>query len=182
MENAVGYEQRRRIRAQIRIVKKLISERKIPEKKVTKTSSSTKQSYQTITKKPSSRQVKEPESQISQEVALRNSYNKGTVTQTMKAQTGEAKYSQVETYDDRQVIKTKRFQSKTIISGEEKYATYKKSSPTFTQKELLDSDKVKGTDIITSSYGIGPTDENGLPLFGIRALRKAGREKVHGKE
>ncbi|XP_059222612.1 titin isoform X6 [Stomoxys calcitrans] len=27
-------------------------------------------------------------------------------------------------------------------------------------------------DCITSSYGIGPTDENGLPLFGIRALKK----------
>ncbi|XP_037936520.1 mucin-5AC isoform X8 [Teleopsis dalmanni] len=27
-------------------------------------------------------------------------------------------------------------------------------------------------DSITSSYGIGPTDENGLPLFGIKALRK----------
>ncbi|XP_058977639.1 titin isoform X6 [Musca domestica] len=26
-------------------------------------------------------------------------------------------------------------------------------------------------DCITSSYGIGPTDENGLPLFGIRALK-----------
>ncbi|XP_053678590.1 uncharacterized protein LOC128728965 [Anopheles nili] len=28
------------------------------------------------------------------------------------------------------------------------------------------------TDCITSSYGVGPTDENGLPLFGIRALKK----------
>ncbi|XP_011187850.2 mucin-2 isoform X3 [Zeugodacus cucurbitae] len=27
-------------------------------------------------------------------------------------------------------------------------------------------------DSITSSYGIGPTDENGLPLFGIKALKK----------
>ncbi|XP_058127687.1 mucin-19-like [Anopheles ziemanni] len=28
------------------------------------------------------------------------------------------------------------------------------------------------TDCITSSYGVGPMDENGLPLFGIRALKK----------
>lgn len=29
----------------------------------------------------------------------------------------------------------------------------------------------KPTDLITSSYGVGPTDENGTPLFGLRALR-----------
>lgn len=31
--------------------------------------------------------------------------------------------------------------------------------------------EAKPTDIITSSYGVGPTDENGTPLFGLRALR-----------
>lgn len=30
------------------------------------------------------------------------------------------------------------------------------------------------TDCITSSYGVGPTDSNGLPLFGLRALKKKG--------
>ncbi|XP_032594356.1 serine/arginine repetitive matrix protein 2 isoform X3 [Drosophila grimshawi] len=34
------------------------------------------------------------------------------------------------------------------------------------------SNKRREEDSITSSYGVGPTDENGLPLFGIRALRK----------
>lgn len=28
------------------------------------------------------------------------------------------------------------------------------------------------TDSITSSYGVGPTDENGRPLFGLKALRR----------
>ncbi|XP_050744713.1 uncharacterized protein LOC108023337 isoform X10 [Drosophila biarmipes] len=32
--------------------------------------------------------------------------------------------------------------------------------------------KQREEDSITSSYGVGPTDENGLPLFGIRALKK----------
>lgn len=31
--------------------------------------------------------------------------------------------------------------------------------------------KSESTDLIASSYGIGPTDENGAPLFGLRALR-----------
>jgi hypothetical protein len=28
------------------------------------------------------------------------------------------------------------------------------------------------TDSVTSSYGVGPTDENGCPLFGLSALRR----------
>ncbi|CAH0564491.1 unnamed protein product [Brassicogethes aeneus] len=42
---------------------------------------------------------------------------------------------------------------------------------------------IKPTDIITSSYGVGPTDENGTPLFGLRALRaqnKTEKTKVQG--
>ncbi|KAJ8931314.1 hypothetical protein NQ314_015785 [Rhamnusium bicolor] len=31
--------------------------------------------------------------------------------------------------------------------------------------------ETKPTDLITSSYGVGPTDENGTPLFGLKALR-----------
>ncbi|KAL3274697.1 hypothetical protein HHI36_016074 [Cryptolaemus montrouzieri] len=56
-----------------------------------------------------------------------------------------------------------------------KKQTTRSSSPT---KEV-----VKSTDIITSSYGVGPTDENGTPLFGLRALRaqkKAENTKVQG--
>lgn len=41
---------------------------------------------------------------------------------------------------------------------------------------------VKPTDIITSSYGVGPTDENGAPLFGLKALRAQNKtEKTKGK-
>ena len=29
-----------------------------------------------------------------------------------------------------------------------------------------------GAGQITSSYGVGPTDDSGVPLFGLRALRK----------
>lgn len=46
------------------------------------------------------------------------------------------------------------------------------SSSTTSKKERSSPVKeVKGTDLITSSYGVGPTDENGTPLFGLRALR-----------
>ncbi|VVC32142.1 Hypothetical protein CINCED_3A001922 [Cinara cedri] len=34
------------------------------------------------------------------------------------------------------------------------------------------------TDLITSSYGVGPTDDNGRPLFGLRALRKTNNNQA----
>lgn len=38
------------------------------------------------------------------------------------------------------------------------------------------------TDLITSSYGVGPTDDNGRPLFGLRALRKTNtNQQINGK-
>lgn len=48
------------------------------------------------------------------------------------------------------------------------------SSSTTTSSSSLSSSTTKRReeDSITSSYGVGPTDENGLPLFGIRALKK----------
>ncbi|XP_022178750.1 serine-rich adhesin for platelets-like isoform X2 [Myzus persicae] len=36
------------------------------------------------------------------------------------------------------------------------------------------------TDLITSSYGVGPTDDNGRPLFGLRALRKNNATQLVG--
>ncbi|TMW41671.1 hypothetical protein DOY81_013249, partial [Sarcophaga bullata] len=40
------------------------------------------------------------------------------------------------------------------------------------QKQITHKSSFVDDDCVTSSYGIGPTDENGLPLFGIRALKK----------
>ncbi|KAH8287566.1 hypothetical protein KR054_010286 [Drosophila jambulina] len=47
-------------------------------------------------------------------------------------------------------------------------STVTSSSTSSTNKR----NKPREEDSITSSYGVGPTDENGLPLFGIRALKK----------
>ncbi|XP_064536388.1 smoothelin isoform X7 [Drosophila montana] len=46
------------------------------------------------------------------------------------------------------------------------------SSSSTTTTNRSSSSKRREEDSITSSYGVGPTDENGLPLFGIRALKK----------
>ncbi|XP_066246265.1 serine/arginine repetitive matrix protein 2-like isoform X2 [Euwallacea similis] len=60
------------------------------------------------------------------------------------------------------------------------------STTTSTKKErvrISPTKEVKSTDLITSSYGVGPTDENGTPLFGLKALRaqnKSEKSKVQG--
>lgn len=64
-------------------------------------------------------------------------------------------------------------QKRTLIIQNKKKDTTRTSSP---KKDL------KPTDCITSSYGIGPMDENGLPLFGIKALRKATADNVEGRD
>ncbi|XP_043864797.1 mucin-5AC isoform X8 [Drosophila mojavensis] len=46
------------------------------------------------------------------------------------------------------------------------------TSSSTTTTSSSSSSKRREEDSITSSYGVGPTDENGLPLFGIRALKK----------
>lgn len=55
-------------------------------------------------------------------------------------------------------------------------STRKGTSSTVTTKKqtvtrISPSKERKPTDVITSSYGVGPTDENGSPLFGLKALR-----------
>uniref|UniRef100_A0A182QK15 Smoothelin domain-containing protein n=1 Tax=Anopheles farauti TaxID=69004 RepID=A0A182QK15_9DIPT len=57
-----------------------------------------------------------------------------------------------------------------VVSSSSSTATTTSSS-TYQQTKTASEPKTT-TDCITSSYGVGPTDENGLPLFGIRALKK----------
>lgn len=49
----------------------------------------------------------------------------------------------------------------------------KKSSATSSTQKMASTTRESrtDTDCVTSSYGVGPTDSNGLPLFGLRALK-----------
>ncbi|XP_068156997.1 serine-rich adhesin for platelets isoform X4 [Drosophila tropicalis] len=46
------------------------------------------------------------------------------------------------------------------------------SSSSTTSSSTTKKNNNREEDSITSSYGVGPTDENGLPVFGLRALKK----------
>ncbi|XP_016972849.1 mucin-5AC isoform X13 [Drosophila rhopaloa] len=63
--------------------------------------------------------------------------------------------------------------SSTTSSSGKITRTLTSSSTTTSSSSTTNSRNKQGEeDSITSSYGVGPTDENGLPLFGIRALKK----------
>lgn len=63
---------------------------------------------------------------------------------------------------------------KTSTNTTKVYSTKKVDDKNKTIKRSQSPSKAirKPTDVITSCYGVGPTDEDGKPLFGIKALRK----------
>lgn len=63
---------------------------------------------------------------------------------------------------------------KTSTNTTKVYTTKKVDDKNKTIKRSQSPSKAirKPTDVITSCYGVGPTDEDGKPLFGIKALRK----------
>ncbi|KAL5278595.1 SMTN family protein [Megaselia abdita] len=202
LKNAAGYEQRRRIRAQIRIVKKKIEDRKAsavsPNRKLKSVTSTT-----TTTSKKMSSNDKSPEG-----------FARTSTVTTIKKQTGDKGEEKTITStttkrltdSDMKALTTKKRNEATSISTTKKTTSdgpiwvrqnilrkaNTNDTPTRTFKttktEVGPSRTVKTTtttkttsgggqqkhtevDVITSSYGIGPTDDDGKPLFGIRALK-----------
>lgn len=85
--------------------------------------------------------------------------------------------------DDKPEWVTKRNLRK--VTDKSPYKT-KTTTTTTTKKESVRSfsPSKEKTDVITSSYGVGPLDENGSPLFGLKALRaqnKADSTSTKGK-
>ncbi|XP_062700468.1 uncharacterized protein LOC134284920 isoform X1 [Aedes albopictus] len=209
LESVTGYEQRRRIRAQIRLVKKSGEK---PTSAVTTTTTTT-----TTTTRTNSR-VREPspkrkdssptrtmtmrkgsqdtEARVTKTVEVEKKTEQAprsasptktkpltngkaatattTVTTTLKtSRFGERVVPQKEAKDDKPIWAT----SNILKKASETTRSFRTTSTTTTPKKTTTTmrevpKETKPTDCITSSYGVGPTDENGLPLFGIRALKK----------
>ncbi|XP_044759033.1 microtubule-associated protein futsch isoform X2 [Coccinella septempunctata] len=80
---------------------------------------------------------------------------------------------------------TQRNLKKTGTNEVVKKSSVSSSSSTIKRQNIKSTStkESESTDLIASSYGIGPTDENGAPLFGLRALRAQntnGTTKVQG--
>lgn len=206
----VGYEQRRRIRTQIRLVKKMIEtqskkENQILHKTIAKKTEQTKTSSRSSSKSPErygspsreeiiiintpddeSTQIESKEIVTTKEEYIRRERSVSPAGKTKKITTVEeirkignkpatkkVTTTTTEVNDGKPIWATKNILKK----ASENTRTTKPSSTskstvtskTRTQREQL---RTSEEDCITSSYGIGPTDEDGRPLFGIRALKK----------
>ncbi|XP_060522944.1 serine/arginine repetitive matrix protein 2 isoform X2 [Cylas formicarius] len=234
LEKVVGYDLRRKIRAQIRLVKKLISEGRlesyVAQRRIDQTEAITgrRGSSPAKTFKPSSPERKAvTEHQIEEETEYRSSYayserkSSTAYSRTVKKESspsptrnrsspskerasparGAAKSTTTKTAESKtftSLKKTTPAVKKTMEDQQPEWVKQRNLRKTVesvpigtrkvsgtTKKSSLRSSpakEVKPTDIITSSYGVGPTDENGTPLFGLKALRaqnKAGT-KVQG--
>ncbi|GAB0090917.1 hypothetical protein DMENIID0001_056970 [Sergentomyia squamirostris] len=163
LETVVGYEQRRRIRAQIRIVKKEAEGKavKYPEEQTNLTTTSRKTTWKTNESFSISRengQKEENEQFSSGPKSLPN------LRQTRKI---------VPESDDKPIWATKNILKKASETNRTQ-STRKFVTDTKNQrvKTTIITSKTEPTDSVTSSYGIGPTDDNGQPLFGLKALKK----------
>lgn len=83
------------------------------------------------------------------------------VFNTVTRKKEEAKPEWATTNILRKTSETRSFTSKKV---EGKKTVKRSQSPSKVVKKPLD--------VITSSYGVGPTDDNGRPMFGLKALRK----------
>ncbi|XP_037888007.1 uncharacterized protein LOC119636582 isoform X7 [Glossina fuscipes] len=104
-----------------------------------------------------------PKSNVRQEYVLKK-------TAKQKYETDSKTDAKVPIWVNRSnVLKPKASRKSTPANAEVPTIYNKTAKTTFTQKEISTKQE---QDSVISSYGIGPTDENGLPLFGIKALKK----------
>lgn len=207
METVVGYEQRRRIRSQIRILKKQQQELNVT-KEVKKDG---KQSYvrkfipaespaplRKFTSKESSTPDKKSEEESSTPLRKFTSTESSTPVKKSipfdqsnlrKINATESPVSVRKVYSIGNSANTQNTVKKTIPIENRPSVYTKKTDQVQRAAGITSGKKLRFffdktslkkyffTDSVTSSYGIGPTDEKGIPLFGLRALKKSSKPK-----
>uniref|UniRef100_A0A336JX32 CSON009985 protein n=1 Tax=Culicoides sonorensis TaxID=179676 RepID=A0A336JX32_CULSO len=166
LETVVGYEQRRRIRAQIRIVKKLITEGKV----TTDGNVSTKLTTKTTT--TTRRQSSEHTAPQTRDSHVVESYH--TVRNMSPATAKRTTTTTVEEYRAKNNEQPKLVKKEThkTVSG---YGTPKRTTPQKSTAKTTTKQQETKTSQRTSNreeFGVTPAFEDGMPLFGLKALRK----------
>lgn len=192
LEIVVGYEQRRKIRSQIRLVRKMISERKSSvETKTTRNERviNSSSNYTSPSRKPRDESV--TQTKVSPRTVVEKPDSRVQKVVTTTTTTTTTKQSSVD--KPREVVQTRTTRITTdkpstprgiienlnknsrIKTAESVVKIAKKTSATSsTLKANTTRESRTDSDCVTSSYGVGPTDSNGLPLFGLKALKKKG--------
>ncbi|KAG5682663.1 hypothetical protein PVAND_012002 [Polypedilum vanderplanki] len=177
LEIVVGYEQRRKIRTQIRIVKKKIEDQKMKNDV---------RSRMTTTKTTTRTEPMMQKKIVEKSKTPRDDAHFQTVTTTTTTTTRMTSGDKEPRVTKTSKVTTTPASPRTIIdtinksnkgkTTESVVKTVKKTSATSNTSQKKSSNTMREskteTDCITSSYGVGPTDSNGLPLFGLKALKK----------
>lgn len=186
LETVVGYEQRRRIRAQIRLVKRQLITEQETSTKSTVTSKTTK--FDHYTKPAPSKVVNPPKPTPNRkdDIVIDQTTTEHHVSKTKAQMQAEFVDNPIldpaivrkldatrfpKADDSKPVWATQNILKKpSENSVTRKVTAIKKVSTTRTQP--MKSVDLEEVDCVTSSYGIGPTDDDGKPLFGISALKR----------
>lgn len=224
LEKAVGYEIRSRIRAQIRLVKRLIAENKLPKAGILKKERSKSPSqrnekhyteYQTKYTRKTSPERKKIDNKLFEHTDIisqkdtsektseyQTSYkwsrrSSEEITTSSRSRSGSPPTKPAPTQQSFKPFQSSGLKKTTPVTNQKqedkpewltqrslkKVGDTKASAETktssFTSKKNQESYSkstscnkgTKDTDAVISSYGVGPLDENGAPLFGLRALR-----------
>ncbi|CAH1717621.1 unnamed protein product [Chironomus riparius] len=194
LEIVVGYEQRRRIRAQIRIVKKKLEDSKtaseIKSSRMTTTKTTIRNEPVTrkqVTERKTSEKFKAPRDDDSR---VKSSVVTTTTTTTRISSDKEPKVISkttkvTSTASPRTIIETFNKNNKgkvteSVVKNVRKTSATSSTQKSSTMRETCSKTCCDETDCITSSYGVGPT-ENGVPLFGLKALKKKSPAVVESK-
>ncbi|XP_070492944.1 mucin-17-like isoform X3 [Chironomus tepperi] len=194
LEIVVGYEQRRRIRAQIRIVKKKIEDSKsaseLKSSRITTTKTTTRNEpviRKQVTERKTSEKFKAPRDDESR---VKTSVTTTTTTTTRISGDKEPKVISkttkvTSTASPRTIIETFNKNNKgkvteSVVKNIRKTSATSSTQKSSTMRESCSKTCCDETDCITSSYGVGPT-ENGVPLFGLKALKKKSPAVVESK-
>lgn len=187
LEIVVGYEQRRRIRSQIRLVKKKLEETKLKSDFKSRMVTAKKTSrIEPITKRVTERKTSEKIKIPRETESIAKNVTTKTVSTLRISGDNEPKVTSKTTRttttssSPRAIIETISKDNKRKVSESVVKTARKTSATSNTQKSNTLSESKTETDCITSSYGVGPT-ENGMPLFGLKALKKKSPAVVESK-
>lgn len=151
LETVVGYEQRRRIRSQIRLVKKFMQEGKL----VTK--------YRRGSDNPDTIEIHHT---VKKSIPAEKTNTK-TITTTSKVESMRLKAAERPEVTKKESTMVTQFSTKTPVKK-----TVESKTVTSRETSKVTGKTTKSSISSRQEYGVTPAFEDGLPLFGLRALKK----------
>ncbi|XP_063701977.1 titin homolog isoform X2 [Culicoides brevitarsis] len=166
LEVVVGYEQRRRIRAQIRLVKKLIAEGKV----MTDGNVSTKLTTKTTTTTQRQSHERAPETHDFHTIESHHTVRNATPVTAKRTTTTTVEEYRSKNNEQPKLVKKETHTSTAGFGSSPKKSTQSQKSSKMTTKQ--EQVRTRTSTTRKDEFGVTPDFENGMPLFGLSALRK----------